>query len=71
MTTATESQTRCRCGAQTENPVQPDGFTDARSKCPVCHTFSTDHSFMDPGLDSYGEYIGRCGICDIREHSHR
>jgi hypothetical protein len=50
---------RCACGAKTDNVNR-----DAKDKCPVCNTFSTDHAY-------YGGDEDHCYDCDIRFWSHR
>jgi len=59
---------RCKCGERRYATVH-DAYVAEPSgsyKCPTCHTFATDHPYVN---NSYDE--DRCGECDTRMHSHR
>lgn len=57
----TDGRTHCRCGAKTDNINRSGADT-----CPVCHTFSTDHTFRGSDDSDW-----RCYDCDARYSSHR
>jgi hypothetical protein len=58
----------CQCGRNVyaSEAIAHMNERSGADKCPVCHTFATDHTFSG---DEYSDF--RCFWCDARSYSHR